>query len=175
MAMPLAHLVSHVGDIYGVPARGAEMLSLTLFAGFVSRALLLGRMTERFGGLRSLFIFSMGQIIGLLLIADVSDLAALYVISIIFGLGYGGVLPCYPVIVREYLPAHQAGRRSATVIVFGAIGMALGGWLAGYIFDVTGGYAVAFLVGAGANFLNLAIIAIMIRQKMLGRLTPVPA
>lgn len=174
MAMPLVHIVSHVSDICGVPARGAEMLSLTLFAGFISRALLLGRLTERFGALVTLFIFSSIQIVGLLLMAYVSEIAALYIISIIFGVGYAGVLPCYPVIVREFLPAHQAGQRSATVIVFGAVGMAVGGWLAGHIFDVTGGYAAAFLVGAGANLLNLAIVAMLIRQNLRGCLAPVP-
>ena len=171
MAMPLVHLVAHVGDICGEPARGAEMLSITLLTSFISRGYLLGKLTERIGGLGTLFVFSSIQVSGLLLMAYVTDLAALYVVAILFGIGYGGVLPNYPVIVREYLPGSEAGRRSATVVVFGSFGMAIGGWLAGRVFDVTGGYAVAFLIGVGFNLLNLAIVALLIRQKMLGRLS----
>ncbi|MDA1310780.1 MAG: MFS transporter, partial [Proteobacteria bacterium] len=98
--------------------------------------------------------------------AFVDGLAGIYIIAALFGLGYGGILPSYPVIVREYLPASQVGRRTAIVILCAGSGMALGAWLGGAVFDWTGSYKMAFLIGAGFNLANLAIIgALIIRIK----------
>ena len=76
-----------------------------------------------------------------------------------FGLAQGGIVPMYAVIVREYLPAREAGQRVGIVIMATLIGMALGGWMSGWIFDVTGSYHAAFLNGIAWNLLNVAIMA----------------
>ncbi len=162
MSLPLAHVVSHVSDIGYSPARGAEVLSLMLASAAVSSFFGVGFLGERFGGLRAIFVFSSTQALFLATLAFVDSLTAVYVTAMLFGLGYGGILPCYPIIVREYLPASEAGRRTGFIILFAGGGMALGAWLGGAIFDHTGSYKIAFLIGAAFNLANLAIIGSLI-------------
>ncbi|MDA0341132.1 MAG: MFS transporter [Proteobacteria bacterium] len=128
MSLPLAHLVSHVSDIGYEPARGAEILSIMLASAAASSFFGVGYLGGRFGGLRALFVFSTAQAAFLAAWAFVDGLAGIYIIAALFGLGYGGILPSYPVIVREYLPASQVGRRTAIVILCAGSGMALGAW-----------------------------------------------
>ena len=166
MSLPLAHLVSHVSDIGYEPARGAEILSIMLASAAASSFFGVGYLAGRFGGLPALFVFSSAQALFLTVLAFVDGLAGIYIIAALFGVGYGGILPSYPVIVREYLPASQVGRRTAIVILCAGSGMALGAWLGGAVFDWTGSYKMAFLIGAGFNLANLAIIgALIIRIK----------
>ena len=113
---------------------------------------------DRFGALAALLVFSGIQAVALVLYALVGSLPALYSVSVLFGVGYGGIAMCYPVIVREHLPAAESGRRLGLVLLFGAIGMALGGGIGGYLFDVTGSYTPAFLTGVAFNALNLIIV-----------------
>ena len=97
-------------------------------------------------------------------LAFTDSLPGLYMAAALFGLGYGGILPCYPLIVRELLPATQAGRRTGLVLLCAGGGMALGSWLGGAVFDVTGTYRTAFLIGAAFNLGNLAIITSLIAR-----------
>lgn len=172
MSMPLAHLVAFGSDMGFSSARAAEILSLMLAAAAVSRMVGVGVLADRFGGLRALFAFSAIQAVMLAMFGVVDSLVGLYLVAIIYGLGYGGVTPCYPVIIREYLPAHQVGGRTGIVLWFGTIGMALGGWLGGYVFDQSGSYVPAFLIGVGFNAVNLGVIAALIyrTRPSLGRL-----
>lgn len=159
MSLPLAHIVSHLSDIGFDPARGAEALSLML--GFSALASFFGVsfLGKRYGGLRAILVFSTGQATLLGVLAFVDTLPTIYVASALFGLGYGGILPCYPIIVRELLPAAQAGRRTGLVLLCAGGGMALGSWMGGYVFDLTGTYRNAFLIGVAFNLANIAIIA----------------
>ena len=128
--------------------------------------------TPRLTSAWAIFIFSSAQALFLATLAFVDSLTGLYVAAALFGIGYGGVLPCYPVIVREHLPVREAGRRTAMVILFAGGGMAIGAWLGGAVFDVTGSYKNAFLIGVGFNLVNLAIIGSLILRT---RVRPVPA
>ena len=175
MSMPMGHIVAHVSDLGIDAARGAEMLSVMLAAGFLSRFFLVGFVSNRIGGLGALFLFSSGQAAGLSVLAFVDGLTALYVASAFYGLAYSGVAPCYSVIARAYLPAAQMGRRIATLMMFGATGMAIGGWSAGAIFDMTGSYTPAFLFGVAANLANLAIVGGLILYGRRGPLVAQPA
>ncbi len=172
MSLPLAHVVSHVSDIGYDPARGAEILSLMLACAAVSSFFGVGYLGGRFGGLRAIFVFSSAQALFLACLAFVDDLTGLYVVAALFGLGYGGILPCYPLIVREHLPAAEVGRRTGLVILCAGSGMALGSWLGGTLFDMTGSYKIAFLIGVGFNLANLTIIASLILRM---RVRPLPA
>jgi MFS family permease len=156
MSMPQVHIVAYCGDLGYGAARGAEMLSLMLAAGIVSR-LISGAICDRIGGLRTLVLGSMLQGIALLLFLPFDSLASLYVISILFGLFQGGIVPSYAIIVREHFPAAEAGSRVGTVLMFTLLGMALGGWMSGKVFDLTGSYHAAFINGVAWNALNLAI------------------
>lgn len=170
MAMPQAHIVAYCGDLgYGV-ARGAEMLSLMLGFGIISR-IASGFIADRIGGLGTLLLSSLLQMTALLLYLGFTSLPSLYVISALFGLFQGGLIPSYAIIVREYFPAREAGTQLGLIIMASLFGMALGGWMSGYIFDTTGSYHAAFANGVLWNVLN-AGIAIMLLWRAGRRLAP---
>jgi MFS family permease len=158
MSMPQVHIVAYCGDLGYGPARGAEMLSLMLGCGIISRVAS-GFIADRIGGVRTLLLGSVLQGTALFLYLLFDGMYSLYVISALFGLFQGGIVPSYAIIIREYFPAKEAGTRVGIVVLATLIGMALGGWMSGYIFDATGSYQVAFLNGLGWNFLNVAIMA----------------
>ncbi|MEO7335925.1 MAG: MFS transporter, partial [Caldimonas sp.] len=139
MSMPQVHIVAYCGDLGYGAARGAEMLSLMLACGIVSR-LVSGAICDRIGGLRTLLLGSMLQGVALLLFLPFDGLVSLYVISALFGLFQGGIVPSYAIIVREHFPASEAGSRVGSVLMFTMLGMALGGWMSGKVFDMTGSY-----------------------------------
>jgi MFS family permease len=170
MSMPQVHIVAYCTDLGFGPARGAEMLSLMLASGIVSR-LVSGYICDRIGGLRTLLLGSMLQGTALLLFLPFDGLAALYVASALFGLFQGGIVPSYAIIVREYFPPAHAGVQTGTVIMATLLGMALGGWMSGAIFDATGSYKAAFVNGIAWNLLNLAIATYFFRRaRVLGQL-----
>jgi MFS family permease len=165
MAMPQVHIVAYCGDLgYGV-ARGAEMLSLMMAFGVVSR-IGSGYLADKIGGIRTLLIGSVAQGFALLFYLFFDSLSSLYVISAMFGLFQGGIVPSYAIIVREAMPASEAATRVGIVIFASVFGMSFGGWVSGVIFDATGSYAAAFLNGLGWNALNITImVALLIRAR----------
>jgi len=163
MAMPQVHIVAYCGDLgYGV-ARGAEMLSLMMAFGVVSR-IGSGFLADRIGGIRTLLIGSVAQAFALLFYLFFDGLTSLYVISAMFGLFQGGIVPSYAIIVRESMPAREAATRVGLVILASVLGMSFGGWVSGVIFDATGSYAAAFMNGLVWNALNIIImVSLLIR------------
>jgi MFS family permease len=164
MAMPQVHIVAYCGDLGYGPARGAEMLSVMLAFGLPSR-LACGFIADRIGGLATLLISSVLQAVALALYLGFDGLTSLYVISALFGLFQGGLVPTYAIIVREYFAPAQAATRLGTILMATTIGMALGGWMSGAIFDFTGSYHAAFANGLLWNFLNIAITAWIILRR----------
>ena len=174
MSMPQVHIVAYCGDLGFGAARGAEMLSLMLGMGVVSR-LVSGWISDRIGGLRTLLLGSLLQGIALLLFLPSDGLMPLYVVSGLFGLFQGGIVPSYALIVREYFPPQEAGARVGTVLMATLLGMALGGWMSGAVFDLTGSYRAAFVNGIAWNFLNLAIVGFLLwRANALGQIRAWP-
>jgi MFS family permease len=172
MAMPQVHIVAYCGDLgYGV-ARGAQMLAVMLGFGIVSR-LLSGVICDRIGGLRTLLLGSALQGVALLLFLPFDGLVSLFVISALFGLFQGGIVPSYAIIIREHFPPTEAGARVGMVLMFTLFGMALGGWLSGKVFDLTGSYQAAFVNGIGWNLLNLTI-ALTLLYRARGRRVRAP-
>ncbi len=163
MSMPQVHIVSLCVELGYGPAVGAEMLSLMLAGGVVSR-LLSGLVADRLGGVATLLIGSVLQAIALFLYLPWDGLAPLYIVSLVFGLAQGGIVPSYAIVVREYMPAAEAGARVGFVIMATVLGMALGGWLSGAIFDLTGSYRLAFVNGIAWNALNIAIILLVLMR-----------
>ncbi len=163
MSMPQVHIVAYCTDLGYGAARGAEMLSLMLAAGIVSR-LVSGAICDRIGGLRTLLLGSVLQGIALLMFLPFDGMVSLYVVSAMFGLFQGGIVPSYAIIVREYFPLRVVGERVGTVIMFTLVGMALGGWMSGKIFDMTGSYHAAFINGVAWNLLNLVIAVTLWRR-----------
>jgi MFS family permease len=163
MSMPQVHIVAYCGDLGHGEARGAQMLSLMLGFGVVSR-LASGWICDQIGGRLTLLLGSSLQALALVLFLPFHGLTALYVVSALFGLFQGGIVPAYAVIVREFFPPQEAGLRVGTVLMATVFGMALGGWMSGVIFDLTGSYHAAFLNGILWNVLNISIAVGLLRR-----------
>jgi len=174
MAMPQVHIVAYCTDLGFGPARGAQMLALMLGSGIVSR-LVSGLIADRIGGLRTLLLGSVLQCVALALFLPFDGLVSLYLISVLFGLFQGGIVPSYALIVREYFPASQTGGRVAMVITATMLGMALGGWMSGALFDLTGSYGSAFVNGIAWNLLNVGIVVMLLRRAGPWVRSPQPA
>ena len=172
MAMPQVHIVALCIDRGYGPAAGAGMLSLMLAGGVASR-LAFGVFADRFGGLMTLAIGGTFQMIALCLFLMNGGLTSLFIVSLIFGLSQGGIVPSYAIIVREYMPPEDAGRRVGIVIGATIVGMALGGWAAGWLYDQTGSYAMAIWHGIGWNVLNVGIALTLLAR--IGPKRTVPA
>ncbi len=163
MSMPQVHIVAYSSDLGHGVAHGAEMLSAMLGMGVVSR-LVSGWIADRVGGVPTLILGSALQCLVLALYLPFDGLVSLYVVSALFGLAQGGIVPSYAVIVREYFAPQEAGMRIGGVVMATILGMALGGWLSGAIFDLTGSYRLAFVNGIAWNLLNLAIAVWLLGQ-----------
>ena len=168
MSMPQVHIVAYCGDLgYGV-ARGAEMLSLMLGLGIISR-IGSGFLADKIGGIRTLLIGSIAQGTALLFYLFFDSLTSLYIISGMFGLFQGGIVPSYAIIVREAMPASEAATRIGIVIFASVVGMSFGGWISGAIFDAYGSYIAAFANGLAWNALNITIMVLLLlraRQRL---------
>ena len=174
MSIPIVHLVSHATDHGHSPEQAAWLLSLLFAASFASR-IAFGVLADRIGGVRTLLIGSLAMGVTLLALAFTTSYAGLFVAALLFGLGFSGIMPCYPLIIRLFFPVGEAGWRIASHYLFAAFGMALGGWLGGVIFDLAGGYAPAFLAGFAFTAMNFVLIGIVhLRQTRLG-LASLPA
>jgi MFS family permease len=168
MSMPQVHIVAYCGELgYGV-ARGAEMLAVMMAAGIFSRVAT-GFIADRIGGLPTLLLGSTLQGVALFLYLLFDGLVSLYVISALFGLFQGGIIPSYAIIIREYFSPREAGTRVGIVLMATLFGMALGGWMSGAIFDLTGSYRAAFLNGLVWNLLNVAIASWLLLRLLRPR------
>jgi MFS family permease len=166
MSMPQVHIVAYCSDLGFGAARGAQMLSLMLGMGVASR-LISGWISDHIGGLRTLLLGSVLQGVALLMFLLYDGMVSLYVVSALFGLFQGGIVPSYALIVREYFTPSQAGARVGTVLMATLLGMALGGWMSGAIFDLTGSYRAAFVNGIAWNLLNVSIVVFLLYRARL--------
>ena len=157
MSMPQVHIVALCVGLGFGPAVGAQMLALMLLGGVASR-IVSGLLADRLGGVRTLLIGSCLQCLALFLYLPAGGMVSLYLVSLVFGLSQGGIVPSYALIVREYMPAKEAGSRVGFVMMATILGMALGGWLSGVIYDLSGAYRLAFINGILWNGANIAIM-----------------
>jgi MFS family permease len=163
MSMPQVHIVAYCADLGYGPAVGAQMLSIMLACGIASR-LASGWIADHIGGLRTLLLGAAMQGVALLFYIPFDGLTSLFIVSAMFGLFQGGIVPSYAIIVREYFPPNEAGARVGLVMMATLFGMALGGWMSGAVFDLTGSYRAAFLNGLLWNLLNLSIVIWLLRR-----------
>lgn len=164
MSMPQVHIVAYcIGLGYG-PAVGADLLSLMLLGGAVSR-IVFGLVADRLGGVRTVLVGALLQALALALYLPWDAMVPLYIISLVFGLSQGGIVPSYALIVREYMPAREAGARVGFVLMMTILGMAIGGWMSGWIFDLSGSYHLAFLNGVLWNGLTIAIMLLLLARS----------
>ena len=166
MAMPQVHIVPLVIDLGFEAVDGARMLAVMLGCGVVSR-LVSGWISDRIGGLKALLVGSALQGLVIFGFLFAGGLATLYMLAIAFGLSQGGIVPSYTIIIRSLFPAREAGWRIGTTMLFTVGGMALGGWLAGALYDLTGDYTASILVALGFNVLNLGIaVWLIVRDRL---------
>jgi len=163
MAMPQVHIVPYALDKGFAAQRGAEMLALMLAFGVVSR-IASGWLSDRIGGLRTLLLGSTLQGLALLWLMGADTLAMLYAAAVAFGLSQGGIVPSYAIIIRTFFPAGEAGWRIGTTLLFTMAGMALGGWMSGALYDLTGSYAAAYGNAIAFNVFNMAIAFTFLRR-----------
>ena len=171
MSMPQVHIVALCVDRGYGPAVGAEMLSLMLLGGVGSR-IVSGLVADRLGGVRTLLVGSVLQTIALALYLPAGGMTSLYLVSLVFGLSQGGIVPSYALIVREYMPAREAGARVGFVLMATILGTALGGWVSGQIYDMTGSYHWAFVNGIVWNGLNVGIMLWVLSRSRPRRVSP---
>jgi MFS family permease len=163
MAMPQIHIVPHAIDL-GFEARdGANMLALMLGFGIISR-ISSGWISDKIGGVKTLLLGSVLQGLVIFSFLFIDTLTGLYAVSIAFGLSQGGIVPSYTLIIRRFFPADEAGSRIGLVFVSTIGGMALGGWMAGILYDITGSYTVSFINAIAFNAMNFGI-AVFIQMK----------
>ena len=174
MSVPIVHLVSHVTDQGYTLEQGAQALSVLFMAAFLSR-LAFGVLADRIGPMRTLLIGSVSMAAMLLAFAFTTSYMGLFAAALLFGLGFSGIMPCYPLIIRILFPVSQAGKRIAAQYMFSAVGMALGGWLGGVIFDLTGSYSPAFLVAFAFNVVNFTMMSMVHVRHTRLRLSLYPA
>jgi MFS family permease len=167
MSMPQVHIIAYCVDLGYGAAHGAEMLSLLLGFGVLSR-LVSGFVADRVGGVGTLIFGSTLQCLALIFYIPFNGLASLYVVSALFGLSQGGIVPSYALIIRDNFPAKEAGTRISMVLTATVFGMALGGWISGEIFDHTGSYTWAFIHGIGWNLINMAIAYWLVFRRRSG-------
>jgi len=173
MSMPQVHIVSLCADHGFGPAVGGQMLAVMLLGGAASR-LVFGLVADRLGGVRTLLLGSTLQCLALFLYLPAGGMVSLYVVSTVFGLSQGGIVPSYALVVREYMPSAEAGRRVGFVMMMTILGMALGGWMSGWIYDMTGSYQMAFVNGIAFNFLNIGVMTLIV-MRTRGPLRPLEA
>ncbi len=164
MSMPQGHLVAFCGDLGMGRSTGALMLSVLLGTAFLSRQAW-GAISDRIGGLPTVFIGSLWQICAMGGFLLTQSERGLFAVSAAFGLGFSGIIPAYVLALRQLFPASQAAWRIPTLLLFSGSGMALGGWLAGALYDHFGYYAPAFAAGIGANAVNLILVGTLLARR----------
>lgn len=164
MAMPAAHLVAFCGDLGIAASRGAAMLSVLLLSAFVARQFW-GWLSDRIGGLWTVLLGSLAQVVGMLGFLATQDEAGLFFVAAAYGLGFGGIIPAYVLTVRELFPAIEASWRVPALLFLSLSGMAFGAWLAGAIYDAVGFYAAAWWAGIAVNIVQLAILGFLLRRQ----------
>ena len=170
MATPQVHIVAYCVDLGYGAARGAQMLATMLGLGIVSR-IGSGWLADRIGGMPTLMLGSILQGLSLMFYVWFDGLSSLYLISALFGLVQGGIVPSYAVVIREFFPAREAGTRVGLVLMATLVGMAIGGWMAGAIDDWAGSYRAAFANGVLWNAINAAIVLALLLHRR-GRVSP---
>jgi len=165
MAMPQGHLIAFCSDLGIAPAQGTAMLSVLLGTGFVSRQIW-GAISDRIGGLKTVLSASACQAAALAALLFTQNEAGLFAVSAFFGFGFSGLVPAYVLAIREHFPESEAPWRVPAMMLCSGSGMAVGGWLAGALYDRFGFYGAAFAAGLLANLLNLVIVGFLVAREL---------
>jgi MFS family permease len=158
MSIPLVHVISYATDLGIAKIAAAGVLSAIGLTGFAGR-IGFGLLADGIGGRLTLLVASLAQTAGAAGFLLARGLPGLMGAALLFGVGYGGILPQYPIICREVYGPRGLGRIIGSVSLFGTVGMAAGGYLGGILFDLSGGYTVPLLVSVLFGTVNLTLAA----------------
>ena len=153
---PIFHMVSYAVVCGIAPLTAVTVYSLAGFSGLGGR-LLLGSLADRFGAKPVLVGGLFVQALSIATYLAVAHLGEFYALSVVFGLAYGGVMPLYAVLVREFFGARIMGTVFGAVSAFASLGMALGPWAGGYVYDTFHDYA---WLHVGSFAIGLAAVAV---------------
>jgi MFS family permease len=168
MSIPIVHTVAMLTD-RGLPYAEAARIFVVIMGSGVLGRILLGRLTDRLGGLRSYLLASALQTTLVFWFIRVESLPLLYLLSALFGLGFSGVMTSVWVCVREMVPPRLAATSLAVVVMFAWFGMGLGGWHGGHVFDLTGGYTHSYAHAVLSGLVNLVIVGALYRRVSRAR------
>lgn len=158
MSTALLHVVAMAQDKGISPQAAASVLTVIFVSGFFAR-ILSGKLADRIGSIPSYFLLSLSQTVLVFWFTRMDSLAGFYIMAVLFGLGFSGVMTCVIICVQRLTPVQSRGISQALVSLFAWIGMGLGGWQGGFLFDLTGSYTLPFALAAGAGGVNLIIVA----------------
>ena len=164
MSMPQAHLVALCTDHGISAASGAAMVSVLLGAAFFTRQVW-GVISDKIGGLYTMLAGSAFQALGMLAFLLTQSEIGLFTVAALFGMGFSGLVPANVLASREMFPVGDAYWRMPTLLLCSGFGMAIGGWMAGVLYDYFGFYAPAFAAGLAVNIVNLSIISALSLRK----------
>jgi MFS family permease len=161
---PIFHMVSYAADCGVAPLTAATVLGAAGLAALSGR-IICGLLADRVGAKRTLVACLALQAVAIALYLPARDLDTLYGVSMLFGLSYGGAMPLYAVLVREYFPASIMGSTFGLIAMIATWGMALGPPVGGWLFDWFGGYGWLF-VASSAIGIAAAFVAMTVRPHL---------
>jgi MFS family permease len=158
---PIFHMVSYAADCGVAPLTAATVLGAAGLAALSGR-IVCGLLADRAGAKNTLVACLALQAVAIALYLTARDLSTLYAVSMLFGFSYGGAMPLYAILVREYFPAAIMGSVFGVVAMISTLGMALGAPVGGWLFDHFGGYGWLY-VASSAIGVAAALIAMSVR------------
>jgi len=153
---PIFHMITHAID-HGVPAMAATTVLSVAGLASLSGRIVCGLIADRIGAKPMLLIGLTMQAIAVSLYVFTNSLGSFYALAVLFGFSYGGVMPLYAILIREYFGARIMGTTFGAVSAVATLGMALGPWAGGLFYDTLGGY---FWLYMGSFGIGLGAVAI---------------
>jgi MFS family permease len=161
---PIFHMVSYAADCGVAPLTAATVLGAAGLAALSGR-IICGLLADRAGAKRTLVACLALQAVAIALYLLARDLDTLYAVSMLFGLSYGGAMPLYAILVREYFPAKIMGSVFGVVAMISTLGMALGPPVGGWLFDRFGGYGWLYVASSMIGIAGV-LIAMTVRPLL---------
>jgi MFS family permease len=163
---PIFHMVTYAVDC-GVPDMAATSVFGMAGISALSGRIICGLIADRAGAKRTLVAGLTLQAVAVSLYLFASNLASFYAIAAVFGFSYGGVMPLYAILLREYFPPRIMGTVFGVALMISTLGMSIGPVFGGWLFDTFGGYAWLYIGSFGIG-LGAAGVALTVRPPRVG-------
>ncbi|MDP6833323.1 MAG: MFS transporter [Alphaproteobacteria bacterium] len=158
MSVANVHMVPMLTDRGIMPEVAATVLAALMLAGAFGR-MLAGKICDLIGSIRTYALMSLGQTVLVGWFPHVDSLFGIYLLAALFGIFFSGVMAAMVISVNMEVPGEVAARSWSIVSFFAWIGMGTGSYMGGLIFDISGGYVLAYAFAAAMGAINLAVLA----------------